>query len=181
MVRLKRSMALAFGGTIMAAQIALGAGLTDADTKFLQSAFGPTVQDEIVAHMTADEVNQLHEVMNQPFTSTQPEIRRALVSDYLFAIHSRQCQAWAVVHSGELCPPPADPSVLPGKNVADQQCNACHLFGTSLAPAFRALARTDKASEARLADAIRAGHEMSPMYLSPEQIKALSLYINSLK
>jgi len=181
MARLARPIILAFGGFIAATQLAFAAGLSAADMKFLQSAFGPVVQDEIVSHMAPDELDKLHGVLNDPFTNGAPGIRQSLTADYLFAIHARQCQAWAIAHSGELCPPPADPRVLPGKNVADQQCNACHLFGTSRAPAFRTLARTDHVSEAHLADAIRAGHQMSPMYLSPGQIQALSLYINSLK
>ncbi len=181
MARQTRLIYLALGAILTASQVALGADLTNADRKFLQSSFGPGVEDEIVRHMTPKELAELHEVINRPFTSTLPGIRQALVADYLFVIHTRQCQAWAIAHSGELCPPPADPRMLPGKNVADQQCSACHLFGTSEAPAFRSLAMTEKASETHLADAIRAGHRMSPMYLSQEQIKALSLYIQSLK
>ncbi|HEV2548955.1 MAG TPA: c-type cytochrome [Stellaceae bacterium] len=75
------------------------------------------------------------------------------------------------------------------REVADQQCNFCHLFGLGKAPAFRKLARQEPWTGRSLAEmqrrghenARRYGHQMSPVGLTREQFEALAVYVNSLK
>lgn len=180
MTRLKISMILALSGLLTGTGLAHAAGLTAADEQYLDATYGPTARAEIVSRMTADEQEKLHEVVNDPLAKDYPGIRYNIVADYLFTIHMQQCQAWSAGHP-DICPPPADPQALPGKNIADQECNACHLFGTSRAPAFRAMAKAGPVSEAKLAEAISHGHEMSPIGLSADQIRELAIYVNTLK
>lgn len=181
MTRSKLSAILALAGALAGSGLAHAAGLTARDTRYLDATYGPTVRAEIVSRMTAEEQEKLHEIVADPASKGYPGIRYNVVADYLFTVHMQQCQAWSAAHPDQTCPPPADPQVLPGKNIADQECNACHLFGTSRAPAFRALAKAGPVSEARLADAIGHGHQMSPIGLSADQIRVLAIYINSLK
>ena len=174
-------LSLAAGVFLGAAGLAAAAGLTDKDNRFLDKEFGPAVRDQIIGRMTAAELATLHDVMSTPFAGDYPGIRYNMIADYLFTVHMQQCQAWSADHPNEACPPPKDPQLLPGQNVADQQCNACHLFGTSQAPSFRKMAQSGIVTDAKLADAIKQGHQMSPIYLSPAQVKALVAYIGSLK
>jgi cytochrome c5 len=170
-------IAVVLAGALAGSPLASAAGLTDADLRYLKDAYGPTIGPEIVDRMSADEQAKLHDII----AAHQSKDRYDIAADYLFVTRTRQCQEWAMEHSGQICPPPADPAARPGQDVADQQCNACHMFGTSRAPSFRAMAALGRATEAKLADAISHGHRMSPITLTPEQIKALAVYIENMK
>ncbi len=181
MARHLQSVTIAIAALLAGAALAQTGVLTEKDTRYLESTYGPTVRAEIVSRMKPEELERLHTVINQTFAADYPGIRYNMVADYLFTVHMQQCQAWSAAHPEQVCPPPENSSIVPGKNVADRQCNACHLFGTSVAPAFRAMAKSGKVSAASLAAAIKQGHRMSPIDLSPEQVKDLAAYIQALK
>ena len=181
MTRPKLSLGLAVAILLASAALATATGLTDQDNRFIDKEFGPVIRDQIISRMTAEELDKLHSVMNTHFASDYPGIRFNMVADYLFTVHMQQCQAWSADHPNEVCPPPADKPFIPGQTVADHHCHACHLFGTSQAPSFRTMAKSGPVTEAKLADAIKQGHRMSPIYLSAEQVKDLAAYIRSLK
>lgn len=183
MIRSRLRIALALAGLVAGFHLAPAdaAGLTDDDRGYLKNAYGPEIGLEIVDRMTADEQAKLHDIINGPLAKDYANIRYDIVADYLFVARMRQCEAWSAEHSDQFCPPPADPAARPGQEIADQQCNACHLFGTSRAPSFRTMAKSGTVTEAKLADATSHGHQMSPITLSPEQIKALAAYIRTLR
>lgn len=168
---------------------ALAAELTDADHRYLQAEYGLGRQDETVASMSAEQQKQLHALISNPEFKDVPAVRHDRVAAYLFDIHMRHCQESASSHPGRVCPPVSDDKVEPGKEIADQQCNFCHLFGMGRAPSFHKLARQGPWAADALAEAQRRGHEkarryghqMSPIGLTREQFDALTVYIESLK
>ena len=166
--------------TILAAA-ALAAGLAPPDQRYLLDKFGLASDSEVLKDLTADEQTKLHNLINDPLLKEYPFTRDDNVADFLFAAHMRECSVWASTHGEPACPPTADAQAEPGKEIADRQCNACHLFGTMDAPSFVALARAGKLSEQGLADALAHGHRMSPIRLESRQIAALLTYIRSLK
>jgi hypothetical protein len=74
-----------------------------------------------------------------------------------------------------------DERLKPGWQIAERQCIACHLTGTTTAPSFFRLARSGTVDEKRLEDALSSGHAMSPITLDPQQLRDLAFYINSLR
>lgn len=178
---MRLTLALAVGGLVLGATAALGAALTDADYRYVEREFGLGKPNDILADMTADEQSQLHSLINDPRFKGAAIARRQNVADYLFSVHMRECQAWMKAHPSQLCPPAADPRAQPGKEVADRQCNFCHLFGTGRVPSFHKLAQQGGWDAARLDAALRQGHQMSPIILQPENLNQLEIYIASLK
>ncbi|HEV2547825.1 MAG TPA: c-type cytochrome [Stellaceae bacterium] len=142
-----------------------------------------------VATDHAEERKDLHALINDPKLKDAQDMRHDRVAAYLYDVHMRQCQNSADSHPGQICHGESDAAVDMGKEVADQQCNFCHLFGLGKAPAFRKLARQELWTGRSLAEmqrrghenARRYGHQMSPVGLTREQFEALAIYVNSLK
>jgi len=160
---------------------AWAAGLTDGDLRYLKTQYGLDNGDPLIAGMSTDEQATLHERIVDPRFSGRPGSRDASVADYLFGVHMRQCQTWAQTHMGHLCPPTTSTNAEPGRELADEQCSACHLFGTTDAPSFFQLAKKGPWTPERLSDALKRGHRMSPMTLGPDQLRDIAAYIESLK
>jgi cytochrome c5 len=167
----------------------LAAELTDADQRYGQTEYGLGRQDDTLASLSAEQQKQLHALINGPELKDVRAVRHDRVAAFLFDAHMRHCQESAVSHPGRVCPPAAEDKVEPGKEIADQQCNFCHLFGMGRAPSFYKLARRGPWSAEALAEAQRRGHEdarrfghqMSPIGLTREQFDALTVYIDALK
>ena len=168
---------------------AAAAGLADADGRYLRAEYGIGRDDPAVAALTAQQQRELHALIVDPQFKDAPAIRHDRVAAFLFDAHMRQCQATAASHPTLVCPPVPDAKVEPGKDIADRQCNFCHLFGMGRAPSFNKLAQQAPWAGDSLAAAQRRGHEnarrhgqqMSPVQLTREQYEELVLYIDSLK
>lgn len=160
---------------------AIAASLTHADFQYLRSEFGVQEGDELLADISPADAQGLHALINDPAWKDFKAVRHDNVADRLFSIHMRQCQTWAPSHPGQECPPVADQKAEPGHQIADRECSACHLFGTTAAPSFYQLARQGGWTAEKLSDALKRGHQMSPMILQPDQVRDLATYIESLK
>ncbi len=168
---------------------AAAAELTDTDRRYLQAEYGIGRQDQTVPALSAQQQKQLHALITDPQLKDVPAVRHDRVAAFLFDAHMRQCQQTASSHPDLVCPPVADAKAEPGKEIADRQCNFCHLFGMGRAPSFYKLARQGRWAGDRLAEAQRRGHEnarrlgqqMSPIGLTREQFDELVVYIESLK
>ncbi|GEM_PF-2088938 len=176
---IKSFLLAAVGLALLAGAAALAADLTSSDLGYLRSEFGLQPGDVIFGTMSPEDARGLHALINDPAWKDFKGVRHDNVADRLFGIHMRECQAWAQSHRGEECPPLADKTVEPGHQIADRECSACHLFGTTSAPSFYRLAVQGGWTAEKLSDALRQGHQMSPMALAPEQVKALAAYIQS--
>jgi cytochrome c5 len=182
-------MALVAAAAAAMAPRAVAAEVTEADYRYLQSEYGVGRQDETVSSMSAEQQKQLHALINDPQLQDVPAVRHDRVAAYLFDVHMRHCQDTAASHPDRVCPPARDAKLEPGKDIADRQCNFCHLFGVGGAPSFHKLARqgpwaADALSEAQRRgheNARRHGHQMSPIGLTREELDALAVYIQSLK
>jgi hypothetical protein len=146
---------LALGAVLAGATAAWAAGLTDGDLRYLKMQYGLEQGDPLIAGMSSDEQATLHDRISDPRFSGRPGSRDASVADELFGIHLRQCQTWAQTHMGHMCPPGTNTSVEPGRELADDQCSACHLFGTTDAPSFFQLAKKGPWTPERLGDALK--------------------------
>ena len=183
-------LSAAFVVTLVAslAQSVLAAELSTADHRYLEEQYGIGQQDEPLSAMTAAEQRELHALIADPKLKDAPAVRHDRVAAFLYDINMRQCERSAASHPGLVCPPLADPALEPGKELADRQCNFCHLFGAGRAPAFRKLAERHWTASG-LAEAQQQGHEnarrfgrqMSPIALTREQFADLARYIDSLK
>lgn len=168
---------------------AVAAELTGTDRRYLAAEYGIGRQDPTVAALSAGQQKQLHLLITDPQLKDVPAVRHDRVAAFLFDAHMRACQETASSHPNLVCPPVADAKVEPGKDIADRQCNFCHLFGVGRSPSFYKLARQGPWAGAGLAEAQRRGHEnarrhgqqMSPVQLTREQYEELVVYIDSLK
>ncbi len=176
-----RIVILAATIAIIAAGAAHAAGLTQRDYRYLQDGYGLTADSEMIKDLAVEEQAKLHDLINDPSLKDYPHTIDHNVADFLFTVHMRECNVWSSSHGEPECPPATDASAEPGKEIADRQCNACHLFGTMDAPSFLQLAREGKLSEQSLADALDHGHKMSPITMQPTQVRDLMIYIRSLK
>jgi len=177
---MRNHVSIALVLVLLCAGTAFAAALTSADYRYLKSEFGIQEGDEILANMSSSDAQGMHDLINDPAWKDYKGTRHDNVSDRLFSIHMRECQTWAQSHAGQECPPLADKSAEPGHQIADRECSACHLFGTTSAPSFYQLARQGGWTAEKLSDALKQGHQMSPMFLEPEQVRDLSIYIQSL-
>jgi len=178
---LARATILAVAAVMMAASAALAAPLSDSDNRYLRDEFGPALGSDMIKDLSADERTRLHEIINDPYLKSYPYARDHNVADFLFGVYMRGCSVWALSHTGPECPPASDAGAEPGKEIADRQCNACHLVGTMDAPSFYKLVKEGKLSEQELTAALDHGHMMSRINLSPAQISELIAYTHSLK
>lgn len=177
---MRHSWLLAFAALLLGASVAWAAGLTDADLRYLKEQYGLDKGDQIITGMTSDEQATLHDRIGDPRFAGRPGSRDVSVADFLFSTHLRQCQTWAQTHMGHSCRPTANTAAEPGRALADEQCNACHLFGTTDAASFFKLAKQGGWTAERLGDALKKGHQMSPITLQPSQLGDLAAYIASL-
>ena len=148
------------------------------DEAYLNETFG--VHANLPLTLTPSDLAGLHDIISDPVTRGYPGIRDARVQSFLYELYQRQCRAWSQANVAPECPPVAA-TLQPGKDVADRQCNTCHLFGTAETPAFFSMARKGTIDEQSLSAALAGGHRMSPISLTGEQIHQLVLYIRGLK
>ena len=178
---MRRPAALMTAILLVTGTAAFAAALSAGDRGYLRNNFSLAPDSTILQGLTAAEQDRLHGLINDASFRERPEALRDNVADFLFDAYMRQCSIWSLSHGSPACPPPADPRLAPGKELADRRCNACHLFGTSEAPPFFKLARDKALTEQRIADAVAHGHAMSPISLQPGEVRALFAYIGSLK
>ncbi|MHB1205267.1 MAG: c-type cytochrome [Rhodospirillaceae bacterium] len=166
---------------VFAAAPARAEDLTPAQIGLLWQDFGVRQDGQMFRDMSAEERAAIRAVYDNPFLREYSSSRNARISDLLFKVYSRQCREWSASHTSPQCPPASDPVSQAGKNIADSQCNACHIFGTAEAPAFFRLARQGGWDSRHLGAVLEDGHRMSPIRLSKDQLEQLDRYIASLK
>jgi hypothetical protein len=166
---------------LLTPSLAAAAGLTDSDYRYLKAEFGLARDSFTLSNVSAGDAAKLHQLINAPKAKAGPRRRDLDVADYLFDVEMRTCQAWELAHSTHPCPQVSDERLKPGWEIAEQNCIACHLTGTTAAPSFFKLAQSGTIDEARLAAALKSGHQMSPIILAPRQLQDLARYINSLR
>ncbi len=159
--------------------LAMAAELMPDDYRYLLSQYGLARDSDILTGMTQAERTSLHHLI---YGLRNDRARRDdAVSNRLYDIYKRECEAWAMEHSGGDCPPAKDKTVEPGKQVADRFCNLCHLFGGGMAPSFFALARQRTWDAKSVASALGHSHVMVPITLPDEDRDRLAAYINSFR
>jgi hypothetical protein len=168
---------LAFAIMSMLAGASFAATLTDRDYRYLAEEYGLKRDGPFLQNLGEDEKNQLHAVINDPEFSDVPKSRDANVADVLFRMEIRTCNG-RPKGPGEVCS--LEPGTPLGERVADLHCISCHLTGTMEARSFYKMSRDGIWDEKRLAAALASGHQMSPITLSPEELKQLAIYISSL-
>lgn len=156
--------------------------LTSENLTYLEETFGICPDSPVLNLLTTQERVRLRDIFtfDEPWSRVYPYIFNVRLFGVLDTANIRQCNEWLQDHRAPPCPPLPDPTHQAGKNVADYQCNACHLFGTPEAPGFFQMARDGKTSIDFLSAALAGGHRMSPINLAPEEVIALSGYIESL-
>jgi hypothetical protein len=147
----------------LTAGVVVRQALTDSDYLYLRAEFGLAKNSFTMKTIGADEQAKLHELINDPTRKDRPKSRDVNVADYLFDVRMRTCQSWQLSHPGQDCFEVTDDAARPGWRIADRQCNACHLTGTTDAPSFFKLAQRDRWNEQKLADILATGHAMSPI------------------
>jgi hypothetical protein len=176
---MKIKFAVAVAALMAVAGAAFADSLTPEDYQYLQATHGLTAQSAVIAELTPNEQNALHSAIFD--LRTYPEGRDRQVRRYLSLSYGRECKRWAEVHPGQNCSPPADPSVQPGKAISDRICADCHLFGTESAASFRKMANQKTWDPHKVEHALHHNPGMVPIRLTPEQLDALAVYINSFK
>lgn len=166
---------------LAATAAASAAGLVDSDYRYLQAGFGVHKDSFTLRNITAEDAARLHQLITDPVFKDYPKSRERSVGDYLFNVELRTCQSWQLAHAGATCPEVTDARLQPGWEIAERNCIACHLTGTTAAPSFFRLAQAGAVDDKRLGTALAGGHQMSPITLSAEQLRDLALYINSLR
>jgi hypothetical protein len=161
--------------------LASAAGLSDADYRYLKAQFGLARDGFTLTNIAAADAEKLHALINDREDKEFPRRRELNVADYLFDTEMRTCQAWQLAHASSSCPQVTDPAAKPGWQIAERNCIACHLTGTTDAPSFFKLAQSGPVSEQRLAAALHSGHQMSPISLGSQELEELARYINSLR
>lgn len=177
---MRSAVVLATVLALLTAGTAFGAELTDDDYLYLKTEFGLDRDGFVLKNASAEDQSWLHDLINDPAFKGRSPSRNINVGTYVFNVQMQTCQRWELAHPGEQCPVVADERAKPGWTIADSQCNACHLAGTTSAPSFFKLAKRNAWDEGRLADALKSGHAMSPITLTPQQLRDLAVYINSL-
>ena len=157
--------------------IAVAAGLSPDDYRYLSSKFGVAQQGDVLSGLTAAEQSDLHRVISSMKNSQEDDA----VRDRLYAAHARECDAWGQAHGISGCGPAKDPAAEPGKEVADRICNDCHLFGTRMAPPFFRVAQQRTWDTDTVGRALQHSHDMVPINLPPEERAGLAAYINSFR
>lgn len=166
---------------LAATAAALAAGLLESDYRYLQAEFGFRKDGFTLNNISAEDAARLHELISDPTFNNYPKSRALTVGDFLFGVVMRTCQNWQLSHPGADCPEVTDPRLRPGWKIAERNCIACHLTGTTAAPSFFKMAQSGTVDDKRLAAALASGHQMSPITLGAEQLRDLALYINSLR
>ena len=160
---------------------ALAAGLTDADYRYLKTEFGLAKDSFALSHISAAVAARLHDAISGPLAKEFPQGRIYETADLLFDAEMRSCEAWQLAHAATSCPQVTDERLKPGWEIAERNCIACHLTGTTDAPSFFKLVQPGPIDENRVTAALHSGHLMSPITLGPQQVQDLARYINSLR
>jgi hypothetical protein len=163
---------------LLGSSLARADGLTADDYKYLQDSLGLTAQSAVVAELTPNESQALHSAIND--LKLYPEGRERQVRRYLALVYPRECKRWAAAHPGQNCSPAADPAVEPGKEISDRICASCHLFG-GVGRSYHDMASEKDWDAHKLEHALRHTPGMVPIKLTPEQLDALTAYVNSFK
>ena len=179
--RRRAGAALLFVLLTAAPALAAAAGLTDPDYRYLKKEFGLARDSFTLTNIAGEDAARLHALINDPDAKEFPQRRDLNVADYLFDVEMRTCQAWQLAHAARSCPQVTDARLKPGWEIAERNCIACHLTGTTDAPSFYKLAQSGPVDGRRLAAALQSGHQMSPISLGSEALQQLALYINSLR
>lgn len=159
--------------------IAVAADLMPGDYGYLRSEYGLARDSDVLADMTPAERTRLHDLIYG--FRTDRSLRDDAVRRQLYDVYTRECETWARDHGGADCRPAKDPTVEPGKEIADRTCNLCHLFGSGMAPSFFRLAQQTKWDANSVANALGHSHDMVPIALPTEERVNLSDYINSFR
>jgi hypothetical protein len=157
---------------------ALADGLTPDDYKYLGTMLGLTEQSTSLTELTPNEQQALHSAIND--LKLYPESRDRQVKRYLSLAYGRECKRWAAANPGQKCSPAADPAVEPGKEISDRICATCHLFGSD-GRSFHDMASEKTWDPHKVEHALRHTPAMVPIRLTPDQLDALTAYINSFK
>ncbi|HUH86085.1 MAG TPA: hypothetical protein VLX85_15860 [Stellaceae bacterium] len=183
-----RSVILRSAGSLMLLALILAmpglasaAGLTDADYRYLKAEFGVAKDSFVLRNISAADAAKLHDAISGALAKEFPQGRIYDTADLLFDVEMRTCEAWQLAHAATSCPQVTDERLEPGWEIAERNCIACHLTGTTDAPSFFKLVQHGPIDEGRLAAALRSGHPMSPITLAPQQVQDLARYINSLR
>lgn len=171
-----------FAGVLLCPADARAQDLGREELSYLEEEFGLCADNPVLNFLTAQERARIRDIFafDRPWSRVYPYIFNVRLFGVLDTANIRQCNEWSREHRSPPCPPIAKPAHQAGKDVADFQCNACHLLGTPDAPGFFQLARKGTTSVAFLSEALSGGHRMSPINLSPQELSALSGYIGSL-
>jgi len=175
----RKAMGFAIALLLASTGLAMADELTPNDYRYLLSAFGLARDSDVLTTMTPVERTRLHDLV---YGLRNDQARRDdAVRSQLYNAYARECEAWALEHSGEDCPPARDKTVEPGKQIADRICNQCHLFGGGMAPSFFRLARQRNWRASDVAHALAHSHDMVPITLPDEERDRLAAYINSFR
>ena len=175
-----RLVAAAIAGmALLGSGMASAQTLTAEDLQYLQAKYGIGRDNAVVTELTPNEVGALHSAIDD--LKSYPAGRDRAVQSYLSLSYERECKRWAREHPGQPCSPAPDPAAAPGKQLSDQYCAACHLFGTPTAPSYHQMAAERDWNAHKVSHALKHNSEMVPLKLSPEAVDQLAAYINSLK
>jgi hypothetical protein len=176
-----RLSAISIGLVTFYAVVAAAAGLSQADYNYLEKEFGFRPNGFTLAHIGPVDADRLNKLINDPAFRDRPGARRMNVTTALLEAERNSCDNWERSHASAICPDVNDVHFMAGWIVAERRCIQCHLTGTTEAPSFYSLAKSRVVTEQFLAKALAAGHAMSPITLSADEVRELALYINSLR
>ena len=174
---MKIALVVAFA-TLTLARAASADGLTQDDYQYMQKLLGLTPQSAVIAELTPNERQSLHSAIDE--LKTYPEGQARQVKRYLALVYARECKRWTLGHPGQNCSPASDPAIQPGKQISDNICASCHLFGTD-GQSFHAMANEKDWNPHKVEHALHHTPDMVALKLTPEMLDQLAAYINSFK
>jgi hypothetical protein len=174
-------VALAGALSGIAVQDGVAAGLTQRDYLFLEKAFGFSKNGFVLKNINAADTARLLRVMHDPVFAANAEMLQLNLATLLLDVERNTCHLWEQENHRSPCPEVSDPRVMPGWEIAEDRCIACHLTGTAMAPPFVKMAREKAVDSHFLTSALASGHSMSSISLSQDGLRDLADYINSLR
>jgi len=175
----RKAMSFAIALLLASTGLAMADELTPNDYSYLLSGYGLGRDSDVLSTMTPRERARLHDLIHG--LRNDQARRDEAVRSQLYIAYTRECEAWALAHSGEDCSPARDGTIEPGKQIADRICNQCHLFGGGMAPSFFRLARQRNWDARAVAEALAQSHDMVPIALPDIERDKLAAYINSFR
>jgi hypothetical protein len=161
--------------------IGVAAELSQSDYAYLASEYGLRKGHALLDRLTSDEQAHLHALITAPQLKDFPGVRDSNVADYLFELQAFPCAQWHRDHPREACPAMMAEGGGAGARIARDRCLACHLTGTLEAPSFFKLAMRTEWNEKTLGETLAHGHRMSPIILAPDELTALTAFIEGLR